>query len=70
VAAGRSTHVGTDTDLDADRPLIGDADSVISDVQAYADAGTTHVFIDFFTLDPAERCEQIERFGRRVIPSF
>jgi len=70
VAAGRSTHVGTDTDLDAERPLIGDADSVISDVQAYADAGTTHVFIDFFTLDPAERREQIERFGRRVIPSF
>lgn len=70
VAAGRSAHVGTDTDLDTERPLIGDADTVIEDVEEYVDAGTTHVFIDFFTLDPAERREQIERFGEQVIPSF
>jgi probable F420-dependent oxidoreductase len=70
VAAGRSAHVGTDTDLDSERPLIGDADNVIGDVEAYVDAGTTHVFIDFFTLDPDERREQIERFGQQVIPSF
>lgn len=70
VVAGRSVHVGTDTDLDPTRPLVGDSDSVIEDVQAYADAGATHVFVDFFSLDPGERREQIDRFGKQVLPSF
>lgn len=70
IAVVRPADVGSDADRDADRPLVGPADSVIDDVGAYADAGTTRVLIDFFTRDPDEQVRQVERFGGDVIPSF
>jgi len=66
----RPVHVGSDPDRDASRPLIGDADTIIEDVQAYVDAGTTRIMIDYFTTDLDEQCRQIRRFGEAVIPSF
>jgi len=70
IAAGRSTHVGTDTDLDTDRPLIGSPSKIQDDIEEYIEAGTTHLFIDFFTLDPEEQIEHVERFGDKVIDTF
>lgn len=67
IAVVRATHVGTDTDLDTDRPLIGSADSIREDVEAYREAGTTRVVIDFFTTDIDEQIEQIRRFGEQII---
>lgn len=70
VSVMRSIHVGTDTELDDSRPLIGSADDVIEDVQEYDDAGATRITIDFFTKDHDEQLEQLERFGSEVVPSF
>lgn len=70
VSVMRSIHVGTDTDLDDDRPLVGDVDDVIADVEAYAEAGTTRITVEFFTTDVDEQVEQLRRFGEQVLPSF
>lgn len=70
IAAGRSVYVGTDSDLDPSRPLIGEAEDVIADIEAYREAGATHIVMDFFTMDPAAQREQIERFAGDVMPAF
>jgi len=46
---GRST--GSDHDLDASRPLIGDSATVAADIESYLDAGVTRIVIDFYTTD-------------------
>ena len=66
----RTIDVDADTDRDTSRPLVGSADDVIADVEGYADAGATRITIDFFTKDPDEQLEQLERFGNEVVPSF
>jgi len=68
ISVTRATHLGTDTDRDADKPLVGEADSVVDDLAAYADAGTTRVVLDFYTRDVDEQLEQLERWSDRVLP--
>lgn len=70
VAVSRPVHVGTDTDRDTDRPLIGPVDDVIADVEAYADAGTTNLHITTYDTSLDSQLEQIHRFGDEVVPSF
>ncbi|WP_255152063.1 TIGR03619 family F420-dependent LLM class oxidoreductase [Halorarius halobius] len=69
-AVSRPVHVGTDTDRDTDRPLIGSAEEVIEDIEAYADAGTTHLHITTYDISVEAQLEQIRRFGDEVIPAF
>ena len=68
VAVVRPTSVGADADRDA--LLVGDPEAIIEDVEVYADAGTTHLVIDFYTTDVDEQVEQVERFGREVASEF
>lgn len=68
VAVVRPTSVGADVDRDA--LLVGDPGEIIEDVEAYADAGTTRLVIDFYTTDVDEQVEQVERFGREVASEF
>lgn len=70
ISVMRCIEVDEDPDRDRSRPLVGSADEVIDDVQAYADAGATRITLDFFTKDPAEQQEQLERFATEVAPSF
>lgn len=70
ITAGRSVYIGDDHDLDTNRPLIGPAEKVTKDVQAYIDAGATEVFIDFFSAAPDDQIAQVERFGEEVISQF
>jgi probable F420-dependent oxidoreductase len=70
IALMRPIHVGTESDRDASRPLVGTADDVISDIEQYAEVGTTNVVMDFFTREIDEQAEQLERFGKEVLPSF
>jgi probable F420-dependent oxidoreductase len=70
IAVMRPVHVGTDTPQSTDRPLIGDPNKIIEDIESYADAGTTQIIINFFSRNADSQIEQIERFGSEVIPSF
>lgn len=70
IAVTRATHAGTDTERDTDRLLIGEPESIAEDVEAYADAGTTRIVLDFYTRDVEEQIEQIERWGDRVLPAL
>lgn len=66
----RLIHVGEDTELDSDRPLVGAPESIIDDIETYAGAGCTRLLVNFFTPDLDAQMEQILRFGREVLPSF
>ncbi|WP_227378156.1 TIGR03619 family F420-dependent LLM class oxidoreductase [Haladaptatus halobius] len=70
IAVSRPVYVGTDTDRNTDRPLLGRADKVIADVEAYADAGTTKLHITTYDTSLDAQLEQIRRFGDEIIPSF
>jgi probable F420-dependent oxidoreductase len=70
ISVSRPVHIGTDTDRDVSRPLIGSADTVIDDVTAYQKAGVTRIQIDFFAMDADDQIEQMRRFGEQVLPSF
>jgi len=70
ISVMRSVHVGSDTELDTERPLVGAADEVIEDVESYIDAGATRITMEFFTPDIDEQLEQMRRFGGQVIPEF
>ena len=70
IAVVRAAHVGTDTDLDTDRPMVGSPEAIAADVEGYADAGATLVMIDFFTRDVDEQVGQVERFGDEVISAI
>lgn len=71
VALMRPVYVGDDTDLDTDTLLVGPADSVNSDVEAYLDAGVTRLVLGFSLSDSVEeQLAQIERIGDEVVPSF
>lgn len=69
-AVSRPVHVGTDTERDTDRPLLGPADDIVADIEAYADAGTTKLLITTYDISTEAQIEQIERFGDEVLPSF
>ncbi|WP_254538514.1 TIGR03619 family F420-dependent LLM class oxidoreductase [Halomarina litorea] len=68
VAVVRAVHVGSD--VDRDTLLVGEASKVIEDVEAYVEAGTTRIVLDFYTTDVDEQVEQVERFGREVASEF
>jgi alkanesulfonate monooxygenase SsuD/methylene tetrahydromethanopterin reductase-like flavin-dependent oxidoreductase (luciferase family) len=68
IAVTRATQVGTDTDRDPEKPLVGEADAVLEDLAAYADAGATRVVLDFYTRDVDEQLDQLERWSERVLP--
>jgi probable F420-dependent oxidoreductase len=59
-----------DPDADSDRPLIGSADEVIEDVEAYAEAGTTNLILTTEDLAVESQVETIDRLGSEVLPSF
>jgi probable F420-dependent oxidoreductase len=54
----------------SERPLVGSADEVLADVEAYAEAGATRIVLNFFTTDPAEQLDQIQAFGEEILQSF
>jgi probable F420-dependent oxidoreductase len=70
VAVIRATEVGDDTERDPEKPLVGEPEKIVEDIEAYADAGTTRVVIDFYTTDIDEQIEQVERFGDGVVDAF
>jgi probable F420-dependent oxidoreductase len=67
VAVVRPVHVGTDTERDPSKLLVGDPDSILDDVEAYAEAGVTRLVLDFYDHDAEAQCEQLRRFGEHVI---
>lgn len=69
IALMRPVHVGGDTGLDPDRPLVGAAEEVVADLEAYADAGVTRLIVDFFTTDIDEQIQQLHRIADRVVPA-
>ena len=68
IAVTRATHLGSDTDRDTDKPLVGEAEAVLDDLAAYAEAGTTRVVLDFYTRDVDQQLEQLTRWRERVLP--
>lgn len=70
ISVARPLEIGEETEQDADRPLVGAAEKVAGDVEAYAAAGATCVTVDFFTTDPDEQIEQMERFADGVLSAF
>lgn len=66
----RPIHVGTDTEMSTDRFFVGEAASIIEDLEAYAEAGATRINIDFYTTDVDTQTEQLERVGDRIIDAI
>lgn len=59
--------VSLDEDADPDRLLSGPPSAIIEDVEAYREAGTTRLIVDFFTTDVDEQVRLMEEFGEEVI---
>jgi alkanesulfonate monooxygenase SsuD/methylene tetrahydromethanopterin reductase-like flavin-dependent oxidoreductase (luciferase family) len=57
----------TDEILDRCRPIAGTPEDCIAAIQAYREAGCTHVMLELWG---ADRLRQIELFGRKVLPHF
>jgi 5,10-methylenetetrahydromethanopterin reductase len=57
----------TDAILDKCRPIAGTPDDCIEAIEEYRDAGCTHVMLELWG---DRRHEQIELFGREVLPHF
>jgi 5,10-methylenetetrahydromethanopterin reductase len=57
----------TDEILDRCRPIAGTPEDCIEAIQAYREAGCTHVMLELWG---ADRLRQIELFGRKVLPHF
>ncbi len=57
----------SDTILDKCRPIAGTPADCIEAIEAYRDAGCTHVMLELWGTD---RHRQIELFGRKVLPHF
>ncbi len=57
----------TDDILDRCRPIAGTPEDCIEAIQAYREAGCTHVMLELWG---ADRLRQIELFGRKVLPHF
>lgn len=70
IVVTRPIHVGTDTEMDMDRFFVGEAESILEDVEAYADAGVTRINLDFYTTDVDTQAEQLERVGDRIIDAL
>lgn len=72
IAVVRPFHVGTDTDRDTSRPLVGSASSVIDDIQEYIDAGVTRITlaVDLSQNSLESEVSQLNRFADGVMPAF
>jgi len=70
ISLTRPVDVAGDTARDTDRPLVGDPDSIIEDVQRYVDAGVTRINIDYFDRTREDVARTVRVFGEEVIPSF
>jgi alkanesulfonate monooxygenase SsuD/methylene tetrahydromethanopterin reductase-like flavin-dependent oxidoreductase (luciferase family) len=57
----------TDEILDKCRPIAGTPDDCVAAIEEYREAGCTHVMLELWG---AARREQIELFGREVLPRF
>lgn len=68
IAVARPVHVGTDTDRSTDRPLVGEPESILEDVETYADVGTTRLILTTYDTSTEAQLEQIRRFGEEIIP--
>lgn len=66
----RPIHVGTDSEMDEDRFFVGEAESIIDDIEAYAATGVTRINIDFYTTDIDAQVEQLERVSDRIIDAL
>jgi alkanesulfonate monooxygenase SsuD/methylene tetrahydromethanopterin reductase-like flavin-dependent oxidoreductase (luciferase family) len=55
----------TDALLDKCRPIAGTPEDCVAAIEAYRDAGCTHVMLELWG---ADRREQIRLFGERVLP--
>lgn len=70
IVVTRPISVGADTGMDSDRFFVGEAEEILEDIEAYADAGVTRINIDFYTTDIAAQKEQIERVSDRIIDAL
>lgn len=68
IAVTRATQVGEDTERSPEKLLVGEPANVAEDVEAYAEAGTTRILLDFYTRDTDEQIAQIEKWGDDVLP--
>jgi alkanesulfonate monooxygenase SsuD/methylene tetrahydromethanopterin reductase-like flavin-dependent oxidoreductase (luciferase family) len=57
----------TDEILDKCKPIAGTPDDCIAAIEEYREAGCTHVMLELWGDD---RHEQIELFGKEVLPHF
>lgn len=68
ISVTRPVHVGTDTDLDTSRPLVGEPETIQADLEAYQEAGLTQFIVDFYAASVDAQAEQLRRFGDDVLP--
>ncbi len=62
--------VNINPDADDDRLLQGSASNIIADIEAYREAGTTRLIVDFFTTDIDEQLDLMQQFGDEIIEAF
>lgn len=70
IAVLRPIHVGSDAPVGDDKPLVGDPDSIVADLEAYVEAGASRLIFGFYTKDVETQLEQLDRIGSDVLPSF
>ena len=70
IAVARPVHVGTDTERSTDRPLVGEPESILEDIETYADVGTTRLILTTYDTSTEAQLEQIQRFGKEIIPQI
>jgi len=70
VMVSRPVYVGTDGPASPDRPLTGSIETIIDDVQAYIDAGVTHLTVMSYETDVDDQVTLLETLGDSVISSY
>lgn len=70
IAVARPVKVEDDTEENADKPLVGSPDSIVEDIEQYAEAGVTRLVVTTHDTATEAQLEQIRRFGESVIPRF
>jgi len=68
IAVVRAIDLDSETDRDTSRPLIGSAEEVAADLEAYQEAGATRVILDFFDRDLDDQKQTITQFSDSVMP--
>jgi alkanesulfonate monooxygenase SsuD/methylene tetrahydromethanopterin reductase-like flavin-dependent oxidoreductase (luciferase family) len=70
IAVARPVHVGTDTERSTDQPLVGEPESILEDIETYAEAGTTRLILTTYDISREGQLEQISRFGDEIISAI